>query len=133
MRLTADPDGPGHRVAGLLARRDAAAELGTRADAGDAYAAGLQAQLLAGHGDVDAAIAALRPRLHLATDLAGLLADLLAGQGQVDEAVRVLREAVDAGESGAPWLLADFLARHGREATAERLRARGLEPGAPLP
>ncbi len=92
------------------------------ADAGDGYAAGLLAGLLAERGDLDG----LRGRADAGDEYAAWrLAELLAERGDLDEAIRILRNRADAGD-GDVSRLAELLARQGHGEEAERLRRYGL-------
>ena len=92
--------------------------LRARADAGDGYAAGRLAELLAERGDLDE----LRARAdagdrHAARQLAGLLAE----RGDLDGAVQILRAAPTPATGTPPEQLAGLLAERG---DLDGLRAR---------
>jgi len=92
------------------------------ADAGDANAAIMVADLLVEQGRVDEAIAVLRQHADAGDGYAAeRLADLLVEQGRVDEAIAVLRQHADAGDGYAAQRLADLLVEQGR---VEELRQR---------
>ena len=94
------------KLAELLAGARDLDELGARADAGDVYARGKLAGLLTGAGDLDQ----LRTRAD-AGDVyaAGKLVGLLTGAGDLDE----LRTRADAGDAYAAQRLTGLLAERG--------------------
>jgi hypothetical protein len=94
------------------------------ADAGDRFADGHLAELLANRGDLDGAAQVLRSRADAGDeDAAGALTELLAEHGDLDG----LRDQADAGYGDAD-LLADLLIEQGRGEEARRLRRFGLNP-----
>ncbi len=102
------------RLADLLAERGDLDGLRARADAGDGYAAGRLADLLAGRGDLDG----LRARADAGDgEAAGRLAALLYERGDLDE----LRARADADDGYAAVWLAALLAGRG---DLDGLRAR---------
>jgi thioredoxin-like negative regulator of GroEL len=84
------------------------------ADAGDGYAAGQLARLLADRGDLDGAAEVLRARADTGDGYAAVdLARLLADRGDLDGAAEVLRAWADAGDEDAANQLAALLAERG--------------------
>ena len=92
--------------------------LRTRADAGDWYAAGTLAGLLAAHGDLDQAEWVLRAQAEEAA--ARQLAGLLAAHDDLDQTEQILRDRADVGDETAALQLAWLLAVPGDQ---NRLRA----------
>ena len=102
------------RLAYLLAECGDLEELRARADAGDESATRCLADLLAEHGDLEQ----LRARADAGDESATrCLADLLAEHGDLNQ----LRARADAGDESATRCLADLLAEHG---DLNQLRAR---------
>jgi predicted negative regulator of RcsB-dependent stress response len=102
------------RLAQLLARQNRIADLRTRADGGDRYAANRLTDVLARHGQVSEAIQRLRTRAD-AGDWAATLqwVELLVQQGRAAEAIRLLRSVPDAGEGAAAVHLVELLTEQG--------------------
>ena len=75
----------------MLAERGDLEELRARADAGDVYAAGELAELLARRGDLDQAEQILRAQADAGDGYAHRLAELLTQQGRGEEAERLRR------------------------------------------
>jgi thioredoxin-like negative regulator of GroEL len=104
-----------------LAQKVRLEHLRALASAGDGNAANSLADLLAGQGQVDDAIAVLRPYAAGDQLVTERVVALLTEQGRVDDAIVVLRTRADARDWGAAPLLAELLARYGR---LDELRAR---------